>query len=140
MPCYLFFVKHYTFNILCCFDIQINYCCYCCCFAGDCTVTWSILISIFMVFDRMYSVIDQLRCSDTDTDDSGDGDNGHFDLNVNASIQRWVPFFIFFCLLFSYKCYKERKNNECSIKKRAQLLFVKPSLVILSVWVLCFRS
>ena len=51
------------------------------------------LISIFMVFDRMYSVIDQLRCSDTDAGDSddldsGDGDNGHFDLSVNASIQR----------------------------------------------------
>ena len=46
-----------------------------------------------MVFDRMYSVIDQLRCSDTDAGDSddldsGDGDNGHFDLSVNASIQR----------------------------------------------------
>lgn len=43
------------------------------------------LISIFMVFDRMYLVIGQLRCSDTDTDDSddldsGDGDNDHFDL------------------------------------------------------------
>ena len=49
----------------------------------------------------MYSVIDQLRCSDTDTDDSGDGDNGHFDLNVNASIQRWVPFFIFFFVYYS---------------------------------------
>lgn len=84
MSCYLFFVKHYIYKILYCFDIQINYW-YCFCFAGDCTVTWLMLISIFMVFDRMYLVIGQLRCSDTDTDDSddldsGDGDNDHFDL------------------------------------------------------------
>ena len=51
------------------------------------------LISIFMVFDRIYLLINQLRCSDTDTDDSDDldsteGDNGHFELSVNALIQR----------------------------------------------------
>lgn len=46
-----------------------------------------------MFFGRMYSVIDQLRCSDTDTDDSDDSDKGdeddeHVDLTVNGEIQR----------------------------------------------------
>ena len=88
----------------------------------------------------MYSVIDQLRCSDTDTDDSGDGDNGHFDLNVDASVKRWVPFFIFFLFTIQLQVLQSEKEQWMFNKKRAQLLFVKPSLVILSVSVLCFRS
>ena len=50
-------------------------------------------ISIFVFFGRMHSVIDQLRCSDTDSEDSdnldtGDDDDDYFDLSVNGAMQR----------------------------------------------------
>jgi len=51
------------------------------------------LMSILTFFGRMHSVIDQLRCSDTDSDDSdeldsSDEDDGCFDLRVNGAMQR----------------------------------------------------
>ena len=41
----------------------------------------------------MHSVIDQLRCSDTDSEDSdnldtGDDNDDYFDLSVNGAMQR----------------------------------------------------
>jgi len=51
------------------------------------------LMSIFIFFGRIHSVIDQLRCSDTDSDDSddldsSDEDDDYFDLRVNGAMQR----------------------------------------------------
>ena len=60
-------------------------------------VTWSKCMSIFILFGRMHSVTNQLRCSDTDSDDSENLDSGneyYFDLRVNGAMQRWIPLFL----------------------------------------------
>lgn len=95
-------------------------------------------ISIIMFFGRMYSVIDQLRCSDTNTDtddsddlDSGDEDGDHFDLSVNGAIQRWVPFFILFVYYSVVSAAIRGRPMRFQLKKSAIAILLNPLLLYL---------
>ena len=76
-------------------------------------------ISIFVFFGRMHSVIDQLRCSDTDSEDSdnldtGDDNDDYFDLRTFAPIVSAHPY-----------CARESHATSCHVLHRARALSTK---------------